>query len=155
VPSGSTLPPRRVSDEAGGREIKPRSVSAEASHALDREPPRTPGSRPRRFWNLDWIRRLGQSGGVRSSRSAVPQLSADLRYLPKADFGFLEIRARSACHQWPVLGIEVHGSLGGSGAPFCNNSMDCLSGERTNAITPSRGGRLMVTPAFINCSQVA
>ena len=58
-------------------------------------------------------------------------------------------------HQWPVLGIEVHGSLGGSGAPFCNNSMDCLSGERTNAITPSRGGRLMVTPCARSRSQVA
>ena len=29
-----------------------------------------------------------------------------------------------------------------------------LSGERTKAMLPSRGGRLMVTPAFISRSQV-
>ena len=55
-------------------------------------------------------------------------------------------------HHFPVLGMETHGSLGGSGAPFCSSSIECLSGERTNAITPSRGGRLMVTPAFISFS---
>ena len=51
-------------------------------------------------------------------------------------------------HRLPRLG-------GGSASPFCSSSIDCLSGERTNAITPSRGGRLMVTPAFIRRSQVA
>ena len=55
-------------------------------------------------------------------------------------------------HHFPVFGIEAHGSFGGSGAPFCSSSIECLSGERTNAITPSRGGRLMVTPAFISFS---
>ena len=29
--------------------------------------------------------------------------------------------------------------------PFWRISMECLSGERTKAIWPSRGGRLMVT----------
>jgi hypothetical protein len=51
-------------------------------------------------------------------------------------------------YQFPVLGIEAHGSFDGNGLPFCRSSMECLSGERTNAMTPSRGGRLMVTPAF-------
>ena len=55
----------------------------------------------------------------------------------------------------PVLGIDFHGSCGGKAAPFCSSSMECLSGERTKAMTPSRGGRLMVTPAFISLSQVA
>src|SRR5262249_46342032 len=55
-------------------------------------------------------------------------------------------------HHLPVFGIDVHGSFGGSGAPFCRSSIECLSGERTNAIVPSRGGRLMVTPAFISLS---
>src|SRR5207244_5807131 len=58
-------------------------------------------------------------------------------------------------HHLPLLGMDAHGSCDGSGAPFCNNSIECLSGERTNAITPSRGGRLMVTPAFINFSHRA
>ncbi|SRR6266540_1725319 len=58
-------------------------------------------------------------------------------------------------HHLPVFGIDAHGSFGGSGAPFCKSSIECLSGERTNAITPSRGGRLMVTPAFISFSHSA
>jgi hypothetical protein len=62
---------------------------------------------------------------------------------------------RPRLYQCPVLGIEAHGSFGGCGPPFCSNSTDCLSGERTNAIIPSRGGRLMVTPAFISFSQTA
>ena len=58
-------------------------------------------------------------------------------------------------YQCPVFGIEAHGSFGGRGEPFCNSSIECLSGERTNAMLPSRGGRLMVTPPFISFSQVA
>jgi len=62
---------------------------------------------------------------------------------------------RIAPYHFPTLGIDVHGSFGGSGEPFCNSSIECLSGERTNAMVPSRGGRLMVTPAFINRSHSA
>jgi len=58
-------------------------------------------------------------------------------------------------YQWPVFGIEVHGSAGGFGSPFCNSSIECRSGERTKAMLPSRGGLLMVMPAFIRRSQVA
>jgi len=58
-------------------------------------------------------------------------------------------------HQCPVFGIDAQGSFGGSGLPFCRISIDCLSGERTKAMLPSRGGRLMVTPPFISFSQVA
>src|SRR5215472_8814889 len=58
-------------------------------------------------------------------------------------------------HHLPLLGIETHGSFGGRGLPFCKSSIECLSGERTNAILPSRGGRLIVTPPFINRSQTA
>ena len=57
-------------------------------------------------------------------------------------------------YHFPVFGIEVQGSRGGSGVPFCSNSMECLSGERTKAMLPSRGGRLMVTPLFMSRSQV-
>src|SRR5947207_10418022 len=58
-------------------------------------------------------------------------------------------------YQWPVFGIETHGSAGGFGLPFCSSSIECRSGERTNAMLPSRGGRLMVMPIFIRRSQVA
>lgn len=66
----------------------------------------------------------------------------------------------SACscaqtYQWPMLGIDAQGSCGAFGSPFCKSSIECRSGERTNAMLPSRGGRLMVTPAFCSFSQVA
>src|ERR1700733_3168838 len=61
----------------------------------------------------------------------------------------------AAGHHFPILAMEVQGSFGGSGSPFCNSSIECLSGERTNAMEPSRGGRLMMTPAFISLSQSA
>ena len=58
-------------------------------------------------------------------------------------------------YQWPVFAIEDHGSAGGFGSPFCNSSIECRSGERTKAMLPSRGGRLMVMPIFMSLSQVA
>jgi hypothetical protein len=58
-------------------------------------------------------------------------------------------------HQRPVFGIDTHGSRGGCAPPFCNSSIECRSGDRTKAMTPSRGGRLMVTPACMSRSQVA
>lgn len=58
-------------------------------------------------------------------------------------------------YQCPVFFIEAQGSWGGNASPFWRSSIECLSGERTKAMTPSRGGRLMVTPAFISRSQVS
>ena len=66
--------------------------------------------------------------------------------------------ARSAVgrdYQAPVFGIEAQGSCGGSGSPSCRISIEMLSGERTKAMWPSRGGRLMVTPASIRRWQVS
>ena len=37
-------------------------------------------------------------------------------------------------YQFPVLGIDAHGSFGGRAAPFCSSSIECWSGERTNAM---------------------
>ena len=62
---------------------------------------------------------------------------------------------RSSPHHTPLLGIEVHGSCGGRGPPFCRSSIEILSGERMKAMWPSRGGRLIVTPAFIRRSHKA
>src|ERR1051325_431210 len=64
-------------------------------------------------------------------------------------------RSKRPRHHLPVFFIEDHGSFGGRAAPFCNSSIECLSGERTNAMVPSRGGRLMVTPAFCSRSHSA
>jgi hypothetical protein len=59
------------------------------------------------------------------------------------------------CYQTPVFCMDFHGSAGSNRAPFCNNSIEMLSGERTKAIQPSRGGRLMVTPWSTRRWQVA
>lgn len=53
-------------------------------------------------------------------------------------------------YHFPVFFMDAHGSAGGSGSPFCNSSMEMLSGDRTKAILPSRGGRLITTPESIN-----
>ena len=57
--------------------------------------------------------------------------------------------------QRPVLGMDFQGSRGASAGPCCSSSIEMLSGERTKAMWPSRGGRLMVTPERIRRSQVA
>ena len=63
-------------------------------------------------------------------------------------------RTEPAYHT-PVLGMDFHGSSAGLGSPFCKSSMEISSGERMKAMWPSRGGRLMVTPAFCNFAHVA
>jgi len=65
------------------------------------------------------------------------------------------LASRQRPYQTPVFGIDVHGSAGGFASPFCSNSTEMLSGERTNAMRPSRGGRLMRTPASRSFAQYA
>ena len=56
-------------------------------------------------------------------------------------------------HQTPMFGAETHGSASGSASPFCSSSIEMLSGVRMKAMRPSRGGRLIVTPAFCSLAQ--
>src|SRR5690606_15509373 len=58
-------------------------------------------------------------------------------------------------HQTPVLGMEAQGSAGGNGSPLCNSSTEMPSGERTKAMRPSRGGRLIVTPPACSRAQAS
>ena len=67
--------------------------------------------------------------------------------------GELVIDAETGCckdpsprYQTPSFGIEAQGSRAGKAVPRCNNSTEMPSGERMNAMRPSRGGRLIVTP---------
>src|SRR5690606_32486064 len=64
----------------------------------------------------------------------------------RAGYGHARYSPQSMNHHSPTFGIDTHGSSGGSGSPLCRSSIEILSGERTNAILPSRGGRLIVTP---------
>ena len=67
----------------------------------------------------------------------------------------LPVVNRKPPHHTPVFGIEAQGSAGAFASPRWRSSIEMLSGERTNAMLPSRGGRLMVTPAAISLRQVA
>ena len=58
-------------------------------------------------------------------------------------------------YQLPVLAIDAHGSAGVSAEPACSSSTEIPSGERTKAIRPSRGGRLMTTPCCCRRSHAA
>ena len=49
-----------------------------------------------------------------------------------------------SAYQWPVFGIDDHGSCGGSALPFCRSSIECRSGDRMNAMRPSRGAGMEV-----------
>ena len=81
-------------------------------------------------------------------------------YDPKTPLAEYEAAIEPARHprsdyQAPTFGIEVQGSAGASEPSFCSSSMEMPSGERTKAMWPSRGGRLMVTPPSISRWQVA
>ena len=72
--------------------------------------------------------------------------------------GATHVRMDRTYRGLPVLGgdLVVHqGSAGALASPFCRSSKEMLSGERTKAMWPSRGGRLMVTPLSIRRWQVA
>ena len=58
-------------------------------------------------------------------------------------------------HHSPTFGIDAQGSSGGRRSPICNSSMEMPSGERMKAMCPSRGGRLIVTPASARRRQVS
>ena len=47
----------------------------------------------------------------------------------------------AAIHHSPTFGIELHGSAGARASPRWSSSTEIRSGERTNAMRPSRGGR--------------
>ena len=60
-----------------------------------------------------------------------------------------------AAHHTPMFAADAHGSAGAFGSPFWMSSIEMLSGVRMKAMWPSRGGRLMVTPAFWSLAQSA
>jgi len=113
------------------------------------------------FYNSGISDRGNQQARVAVAVACLTEFGAHNGGLPSAAIRFQPCLARMCtkplykAYQWPVFGIEVHGSAGGFGSPFCNSSIECRSGERTKAMLPSRGGRLMVTPIFISFAQVA
>ena len=50
---------------------------------------------------------------------------------------------------------EAFGPFGASAPPSCSSSTEMPSGDRTNAMWPSRGGRLIATPPSISRWQVS
>ena len=78
----------------------------------------------------------------------MPQPGEALRRLRReaAEKGVCARLRRAGGHHSPVFGMEAQGSCGGRASPRWSSSMEMPSGERTNAMWPSLGGRLMVTP---------
>ena len=58
-------------------------------------------------------------------------------------------------HHTPTFGADAQGSAGAFDSPFWMSSIEIKSGVRMKAIWPSRGGRLIVTPAAFSLAQVA
>ena len=111
---------------------------------------RRPGPLDEGRWERGHIETFGRCGKKSDGRT---QLGGSTPKLEHASCR--SSHTHRSVHHFPVFGIESQGSLGESGAPFCRSSIECLSGERTKAMVPSRGGRLMVTPARISLSQRA
>ena len=111
---------------------------------------RRPGPLDEGRWERGHIETFGRCGKKSDGRTQLGWPTPKL-----ADDSCRTSHTHRSAHHFPVFGIESQGSLGESGAPFCRSSMECLSGERTKAMVPSRGGRLMVTPARISLSQRA
>jgi len=82
---------------------------------------------------------------------------------PRAGIGSPRVRnvrpgkssARSVLYQLPWFGMETQGSRGGSDPPRWRSSIEWPSGDLTNAMCPSRGGRKMATPPPCRRAQVA
>lgn len=91
----------------------------------------------------------------RGGKGCLTGISSVSRWRIEACHGGLGRPRKRRHHQCPVFSMLAHGSAGGSASPACRSSMDTLSGERTNAICPSLGGRLMTTPLFRRCSHVS
>ena len=66
-----------------------------------------------------------------------------------------EAEARRTAHHVPVFAMDAQGSAGGLGEPSCSSSMEIPSGDLTKAMFPSRGGRLITTPAACRRAQVS
>jgi len=64
-------------------------------------------------------------------------------------------RGAAPAHHVPVFSMLAQGSALGSGSPSCSNSIEMPSGDFTKAMRPSRGGRLMATPAACSFSHMA
>src|SRR3954453_2477032 len=96
----------------------------------------------------------GQRPSAVPIHPAVPSLEGWMRGLDPTPLGGYATAPRPGPYQLPTFGIVVHGSCGGSASPCCRSSIEIPLGDLMNAMRPSRGGRLMVTPLSISCLQV-
>src|SRR5208337_518007 len=95
-------------------------------------------------------KRIAQSDRITPSKraSGIKSVRRGSWYQPPYESAF-------APHQTPEFGIDAQGSAGGSEPPFWMSSIEIASGVRMKAMWPSRGGRLIVTPASFSFAQVA
>jgi len=147
-----------ISCQPAGRRGGVSSRAPKAPHAgwpLDETPPlrRNPGMK-----SMGWFARAREHpnsdtrlSGRKCPSGPGPQgtliTTSSTSWVP-AFAGMTVKRRRQALprrrYQLPVFSIEAQGSCGGRLSPRCRSSTEIPSGERTKAIWPSRGGRLIV-----------
>lgn len=87
-------------------------------------------------------------------------IDSTLPFGPKYYFNMIKLfppfttRMQLSGYQCPILGADNQGSCFGKGSPFCNNSIEILSGERIKAMWPSLGGLLIMTSHSCKCWQI-
>lgn len=121
-------------------------LTGEMAMAAAPAPPRATGSPDPR-----WASAAGQREEERKQPAIDAGIPEDPDRNTDADTG-ADTDADTG-YQLPVFFIDAHGSLGSSASPFCRSSIEIPSGERTKAMRPSRGGRLIVTPASVRSRQ--
>ena len=133
-----------------------RRVAPQRVGARDMAAQRAMRSFVRRELHRDQVgrRAVGRGDDERGQRPLAHQRDQRLA------IGLLEMlgqvhRCEVSNHQAPTFGIDFHGSATGSAVPACSSSIEMLSGERTKAMRPSRGGRLTTTPWSARRWQVA
>ena len=91
---------------------------------------------------------------VVEDRDEVKHVETLIGEMPERD-GVLCHPRRIRRYQLPVFSMLAHGSAGARASPSCSSSMEMPSGVLMKAMRPSRGGRLIVTPASARRWQVA
>src|SRR5437763_6598469 len=102
----------------------------------------------------------GEEGArQRSQRAALDRRNAEVdsagpghRRLDDWELGPDQVKEPTVgpAYHVPAFGIDAQGSAVGNAAPFWSSSIEIASGARTNALRPSRGGRMIVTPLSIS-----
>ena len=103
---------------------------------------------------VELARAVYRTNDRRAAAKTPHQRTAGLRARRREGLRGLLKAGSGSLYQVPSFGIEAHGSSTGSEPPSCSSSIEIPSGDRMNAMRPSRGGRLITTPCSCSDRQV-